>query len=174
MLTKEQQAIVDTVCSHDNDSRIIAVNAVAGSGKTSTADAVTKAYNPSNGFYTAFNRAIVKDSEKRFGKMLQCKTIHALAYKYCKPSKSIEDLNYLTIKEPISYEDKALVIETIDDFFRLGFRFFRSLFRLHGRRSFLPDGSLFVDFDFRALLVTRNHFVQTVAVLFHNVLQILL
>lgn len=118
MLTKEQQAIVDTVCSNDSDSRIIAVNAVAGSGKTSTADAVIRAYNPSNGFYTAFNRAIVQDSEKRFGKMLQCKTIHALAYKYCKPKKSIEDLNYLTIKEPISYEDKALVIETIDDFFR--------------------------------------------------------
>lgn len=118
MLTKEQQAIVDAVCTDDNDSRIIAVNAVAGSGKTSTADAVIKAYNPSNGFYTAFNRAIVKDSEKRFGKMLSCKTIHALAYKYCRPKKSIEDLNYLTIKEPISYEDKAIVIETIDDFFR--------------------------------------------------------
>ena len=71
MLTKEQQAIVDAVCTEDNDSRIIAVNAVAGSGKTSTADAVIKAYNPSNGFYTAFNRAIVKDSEKRIGKMLQ-------------------------------------------------------------------------------------------------------
>ena len=118
MLTKEQQAIVDTVCSNDNDSRIIAVNAVAGSGKTSTADAVIKAYNPQNGFYTAFNRAIVQDSEKRFGRMLSCKTIHALAYKYCKPKKNIEDLNYLTIKEPISYEDKAIVIETIDDFFR--------------------------------------------------------
>ena len=118
MLTKEQQAIVDAVCTEDNDSRIIAVNAVAGSGKTSTADAVIRAYNPSNGFYTAFNRAIVQDSEKRFGKMLSCKTIHALAYKYCKPKKPIEDLNYLTIKEPISYEDKAIVIETIDDFFR--------------------------------------------------------
>ena len=118
MLTKEQQAIVDAVCTEDNDSRIIAVNAVAGSGKTSTADAVIRAYNPSNGFYTAFNRAIVQDSEKRFGKMLSCKTIHALAYKYCRPKKPIEDLNYLTIKEPISYEDKAIVIETIDDFFR--------------------------------------------------------
>ena len=118
MLTKEQQAIVDAVCTEDNDSRIIAVNAVAGSGKTSTADAVIRAYNPSNGFYTAFNRAIVQDSEKRFGKMLSCKTIHALAYKYCKPKKNIEDLNYLTIKESISYEDKAIVIETIDDFFR--------------------------------------------------------
>ncbi len=118
MLTKEQQAIVDAVCAEDNDSRIIAVNAVAGSGKTSTADAVIRAYNPSNGFYTAFNRAIVQDSEKRFGKMLSCKTIHALAYKYCRPKKPIEDLNYLTIKEPISYEDKAIVIETIDDFFR--------------------------------------------------------
>lgn len=117
-LTKEQEAIVDAVCFDSTDSRIIAVNAVAGSGKTSTADAVIRAYNPSNGFYTAFNRAIVQDSEKRFGKMLQCKTIHSLAYKYVKPKKPIQDLNYLTITEPLSYEEKAIVIETIDDFFR--------------------------------------------------------
>ena len=117
MLTAEQQMVVDTVCS-TSDNRIIAVNSIAGSGKTSTGEAVIRAYKPKNGFYTAFNKAIVEDSKRRFGNLIDTKTIHALAYKYVKPTKSIEDLNYLTIKENISYEDKAIVIDALDDFFR--------------------------------------------------------
>ena len=118
LLTGEQQRVVDTVCDGIDSGKIIAVNAVAGSGKTSTGDAVIRAFQPKNGFYTAFNKAIVQDSAKRFGNLLQCKTIHALAYKYVRPKGSIEDLTYTTIKEDISYEDKATIIETIDDFFR--------------------------------------------------------
>lgn len=117
MLTAEQQMVVDTVCS-TSDNRIIAVNSIAGSGKTSTGEAVIRAYKPKSGFYTAFNKAIVEDSKRRFGNLIDAKTIHALAYKYVKPTKSIEDLNYLTIKENISYEDKAIVIDALDDFFR--------------------------------------------------------
>lgn len=117
MLTAEQQMVVDTVCS-TSDNRIIAVNSIAGSGKTSTGEAVIRAYKPKSGFYTAFNKAIVEDSKRRFGNLIEAKTIHALAYKYVKPTKSIEDLNYLTIKENISYEDKAIVIDALDDFFR--------------------------------------------------------
>ena len=117
MLTLEQQKVVDTVCS-TTDDRIIAVNSIAGSGKTSTGAAVIDTYKPTNGFYTAFNKAIVQDSTKRFGDKISCKTIHALAYKFVKPSREIEDLNYLTIKENIPYEDKALVITILDDFFR--------------------------------------------------------
>ena len=116
-LTQEQQKVVDTVLSA-TDERIIAVNSIAGSGKTSTASAVINAYKPKNGFYTAFNKAIVTDSSRRFGNLLDCKTIHALAYSHIKPSKGIEDLTYLSIKEPISYETKAKVIEIIDDFYR--------------------------------------------------------
>jgi len=116
-LTQEQQKVVDTVLSA-TDERIIAVNSIAGSGKTSTASAVINAYKPKNGFYTAFNKAIVTDSSKRFGNLLDCKTIHALAYSHIKPSKGIEDLTYLSIKEPISYEAKAKIIEIIDDFYR--------------------------------------------------------
>ena len=118
LLTGEQQQVVDTVCNGIEDGKIIAVNAVAGSGKTSTGDAVIRAFQPKNGFYTAFNKAIVQDSAKRFGNLLQCKTIHALAYKYVQPKGSIEDLNYNTIKEDISYEDKAIIIDTIDEFYR--------------------------------------------------------
>ena len=116
-LTQEQQKVVDTVLSA-TDERIIAVNSIAGSGKTSTASAVINAYKPKNGFYTAFNKAIVTDSSRRFGSLLDCKTIHALAYSHIKPSKGIEDLTYLSIKEPISYEAKAKIIEIIDDFYR--------------------------------------------------------
>lgn len=117
-LTQEQQQVVDIVCSNDSDNRIIAVNSIAGSGKTSTGDSVIRAFNPKHGFYTAFNKAIVTDSAKRFGKLIDCKTIHALAYKYVKPTRAIEDLNYLTIKEDISYDDKSVIIDAIDDFFR--------------------------------------------------------
>lgn len=117
MLTAEQQMVVDTVCS-TSDNRIIAVNSIAGSGKTSTGEAVIRAYKPKNGFYTAFNKAIVEDSKRRFGSLIDAKTVHALAYKYVKPTESIEDLNYLTIKENISYEDKAIIIDALDDFFR--------------------------------------------------------
>lgn len=118
MLTMEQQEVVDTVCSPIAKDKIIAVNSIAGSGKTSTANAIIQAYKPTNGFYTAFNKAIVKDSSKRFGKLLDCRTVHSLAYQYVRPSGAIEELNYLTIKEPLDYESKALVLQTLDDFFR--------------------------------------------------------
>ena len=118
MLTAEQQKVVDTVCSSTTNNQIIAVNSIAGSGKTSTGEAVIRAYQPKNGFYTTFNKAIIEDSKRRFGKLIDAKTVHALAYKYVRPTKSIEDLNYLTIKENISYEDKAIVIDALDDFFR--------------------------------------------------------
>lgn len=116
MLTEEQQHVVDEVLS--NDERIITVNSIAGSGKTSTGEAVIKAFKPKHGFYTAFNKAIINDSAKKFGSLLECRTIHSLAYNIVKPSTNIENLHYLTIKEPISYEEKSLVIDTIDGFYR--------------------------------------------------------
>lgn len=116
-LTNEQNYVIDSVLCSD-DGKVIAVNSVAGSGKTSTADALIRAYAPTTGFYTAFNKAIVEDSKKRFGNLIDAKTIHALAYQYVKPKRKIEELTYTTIKESISYEDKAIVIDSLDDFFR--------------------------------------------------------
>lgn len=118
MLTEEQQLIVDEVCSSNNNDKIIAVNAVAGSGKTATSSSIIETYKPKNGFYTAFNKTIVTDSAIKFGHLLDCRTIHSLAYKYVKPKRKIEDLTYSTIKEDIEYLDKELIINTIDDFFR--------------------------------------------------------
>lgn len=118
MLTVEQQEVVDTVCSSIGENKIIAVNAIAGSGKTSTANAVINAYKPKNGFYTAFNKAIVLDSAKKFGSFINCKTIHSLAYNYIKPNKSIEELTVLNIKEDLDYESKVSIINLLDSFYR--------------------------------------------------------
>lgn len=49
-LTNEQNYVIDSVLCSD-DGKVIAVNSIAGSGKTSTASAVINAYKPKNGFY---------------------------------------------------------------------------------------------------------------------------
>lgn len=115
-LTKEQQYVIDTLLSSD-DGRIVAVNSVAGSGKSSTARALVEVYKPKNGFLFAFNKAIIEDTKKKMGGLINCSTIHSLAHKHIRPKK-IEELTYQTITEPISYEDKATVISILDDFFR--------------------------------------------------------
>lgn len=119
MLTDEQTLIVDTVRS-SNDNRIIAVNSIAGSGKTSTGDAIIRAIKPKNGFYTAFNKAIVTDSAARFGDLIKCKTVHALAWQYIRPSR-IEEFTVNSIKEKVSYEDKTTIINILDGFYRSSF-----------------------------------------------------
>ncbi len=115
--TDEQEHIIDTVVT-GNPYDIYAVQAVAGSGKTATAVALTETYKPKNGLYSCFNKAILEDSKKRIGHLLDCKTFHALAYKHVAHPKGIEEFNYSSIKEDIPYEEKALIIKVMDGFFR--------------------------------------------------------
>lgn len=74
--TDEQQAAIDLF----NTGESIAVEAGAGTGKTSTL--VLMANETSDrGQYVAFNAAIVKDSGKRFPPEVQANTAHSLAYR---------------------------------------------------------------------------------------------
>ena len=116
-LTTEQQKVINTVLSQ-TDNRIVAVNSVAGSGKSSTAKALVEAYRPKNGFLFAFNKAIIEDTKKRMNGMINCSTIHSLAYRHVNPSRRPEELNYNTITENIPYDEKATVISILDDFYR--------------------------------------------------------
>ena len=116
-LTEEQQNIIDAIVSPKD--QIIAVNAVAGSGKSSTCKAIVETYQPENGFYTAFNKGIITDSAKKFGNLIEAKTLHALAYKYVKLKKSIEEFNYNSFKnDDLEYEEKLEIIEMLDNFYR--------------------------------------------------------
>lgn len=115
MLTDEQQLVVDTALS--NPDKVIAVNSIAGSGKTATAEAVIRTYKPKKGFYTAFNRAVVEEAQRRFGTFINAKTLHALAYMFVKPKK-VEEFTYSSITDKVNYYTKSEVIRVLDSFFR--------------------------------------------------------
>ena len=113
--TPEQHEILDYV--PDNDG-ILLVSAGAGTGKSFMARQVADLVQPTHGLYTAFNKAIVEEGISRFnGLNIECKTLHALAYRYVKPTMDIHDISYSCITENISYGEKAQIIKAINMFF---------------------------------------------------------
>lgn len=83
VLTDEQKRIVDLSKSMDKNE-ILAIQACAGSGKTSTLEEISLA-NPKQRFlYLAFNKSIATEAGERFPKNVEAKTIHSLAFNYAK------------------------------------------------------------------------------------------
>jgi len=78
-LTPEQKAIIES-------SGNIAINAVAGSGKTTTLIAYARARPDSRILYLAFNRSVKTEAEKKFSEPglqhVQVETAHSLAFSY--------------------------------------------------------------------------------------------
>jgi len=76
--TSEQVAAVDLAMTGDN----LAIEALAGAGKTSTLRLIAEAKGPrSNGQYVAFNKKIVTDAQGSFPRQVRCQTAHSLAYR---------------------------------------------------------------------------------------------
>ena len=99
----------------ENDG-IRLVSAGAGSGKTWLSKQIITELNPKSVLYTAFNKAIVQEGVDRFkGLNVTCKTFHALAYHYVKPTSPINDLTYSCIEEDISYAKRGVIINTINN-----------------------------------------------------------
>ncbi|MER8186957.1 UvrD-helicase domain-containing protein [Kitasatospora sp. NPDC094015] len=73
--TKEQQAAREVFVSGQD----LALVAGAGTGKTSTLMLMGSATRK-RGLYMAFNRAIADDARKRFGRNVECRTSHSLAF----------------------------------------------------------------------------------------------
>lgn len=119
LLTNEQQAIIDILKSPKSDNRIVAVNSVAGAGKTYTAKAIAEALKPVKGLYTAYNKAIVEDSRKKI-KNIDVRTLHSLALKYS-PNKNLGNLNYKSITEDLTYRAKKDIIDLLEGFFLSSF-----------------------------------------------------
>lgn len=83
VLTDEQKRIVDLSKSMDKNE-ILAIQACAGSGKTSTLEEIALE-NPKQRFlYLAFNKSIVTEVGEKFPKNVEAKTIHSLAFNYAK------------------------------------------------------------------------------------------
>ncbi len=74
--TTEQSEIVAAV-ARDID---IAINALAGTGKTTTLKLIADQVAPRRGNYVAFNRAIVDEARSKFPESINCVTAHSLAF----------------------------------------------------------------------------------------------
>jgi superfamily I DNA/RNA helicase len=74
--TPEQNAAADAFKAGDH----LALQAGAGTGKTSTLTLLAAAAPHRRGRYIAFNKAIAQDAATRFPPTVTCKTAHALAY----------------------------------------------------------------------------------------------
>lgn len=113
--TPEQADVTDWIM--DNDG-ILLVEAGAGTGKSFISRCIVGLLRPKSGIYTAFNKAIVEEGIDRFnGTSIECKTFHALAYRYVKPKLPIQVFNYKTITEKVVYSEKRKIITALDEFF---------------------------------------------------------
>ncbi len=119
MLTEEQSQIIEIAKSNKSTNTIITVNAVAGSGKTTTATEIVKALRPTKGIYTAFNRSIVHESGAKMLGLIDAKTMHSLAVKFYphRNLNNVKNMTYSDIKEFLSYADKQLLIDNINNYF---------------------------------------------------------
>lgn len=74
--TAEQQAIIDAV----GEGADLVVQARAGTGKTATLVMATQAQPRRRTLYLAYNKAIAVDAGRKFGRGVECRTLHSLAY----------------------------------------------------------------------------------------------
>ena len=89
--TPEQADVLDHMVENDG---IMLVEAGAGTGKSFMSRQIVQELPISSGIYTAFNKAIVEEGINRFlGTPIECKTLHALAYRYVKPKMKIESFS---------------------------------------------------------------------------------
>ena len=113
--TPEQGDVLDHMGERDG---ILLVHAGPGTGKSFMAKEVVKLLQPESCLYTAFNKAIVQEGISRFkGFNVECKTLHALAWRYVKPTQEISDISYKCIEENMPYKAKRRVIDAINDFY---------------------------------------------------------
>lgn len=75
--TEEQAQAIELFRKGDS----LAIEAGAGTGKTSTLVMIAKAAPGERGQYVAFNKALVEESKAKFPEWVQCNTAHSLAFR---------------------------------------------------------------------------------------------
>lgn len=78
--TDEQQAIIDAIQQGQN----LVAQARAGTGKTATLVMATRTQQNKKTLYLAYNKAIATDARRKFGRHVDCRTLHSLAYAHAK------------------------------------------------------------------------------------------
>ena len=114
-LTQEQQLVIEHVTTTKG---LTLIDAVAGSGKTSTLRAMANTIPHTNGLMLAYNKAIATSSKKTFPTTTNCLTTHSLAYQaVVKPNKyKVGFFGYREIQDRLPYEDKCQVADLLREF----------------------------------------------------------
>ena len=113
-LTQEQENILSKI--EISKGKFLGIQACAGSGKTFILKEIVKKLQPKTALYTAFNKAIILESKEEFTDNVDCRTVHSLAYKYT-PSKKVGNLTTYGMDKKFIYEEKQLIIDTVNDFY---------------------------------------------------------
>lgn len=79
--TEEQAAVADAVRAGQN----VVVQARAGTGKTETLVLATRELPNSKALYLAYNKAIAVAARRRFGRHVDCRTLHSIAFARARP-----------------------------------------------------------------------------------------
>ena len=74
--TKEQISVIEAA----KTGKDLVVQALAGTGKTTTLKLLAEALHDKKGTYIAFNKAIVEEAVSKFPSNVRCRTAHSLAY----------------------------------------------------------------------------------------------
>lgn len=117
-LTNEQEHILKTITSPG--CNFIKINAVSGAGKTSTLIAISEHLNVRNGLYISYNKAIAKEASEKFGSIVDCRTIHSLAYGFTVKHfnlKLVPTLKPRIITERIDYIKKSHLLDILNKYF---------------------------------------------------------
>jgi F-box protein 18 (helicase) len=114
VLTDEQKEVSTYVT---NVNTMVLVDAKAGTGKSFMARRLVKLLDPKRVLYTAFNKAIVEEATGLFPPSVECKTLHALAYRYTNPGAQIKPLDYKDFPKHLSYKAKYEIKEALETFF---------------------------------------------------------
>ncbi len=102
--SKYQQAIFDFVTEGRGDA---VVNAVAGSGKTSTLVEASKLLRSDRALFLAFNKHIATELESRLGRAMAAKTIHSIGVGCLRsylPRVTVDESKIGDISKPYSIE----------------------------------------------------------------------
>ena len=87
---EEQSHILDV--ARKGDTQILAINALAGTGKTTTLTMLADVYGPYAGRdikYFTFNAHAAADAKKRFGRNVEASTAHSFAFRSSYPGMNL-------------------------------------------------------------------------------------
>lgn len=129
LVSKKTKSIVSIEYSHDEEAKCIKIDAEDSlyvtngfnlTHNTSTLIEIAKSLNSHNGLYMAYNKAIAKEASEKFGSLIDCRTIHSLAYGFTVKHfnlKLVSNLKPKIITERIEYLRKSFLLEVLTNYF---------------------------------------------------------